>query len=75
MFNKINIHLYYILLEFQGFFIACRKGDILPLLRYNKWDNVYQNVHTCTNRSHVPNVYLFKFTSLYVIVTGPHIES
>ena len=56
MFNKINIHLYYILLEFQGFFIACRKGEILPLLRYNKWDNVYQNVHTCTNRSHVPNV-------------------
>jgi hypothetical protein len=48
MFNKINIHSWHILAKFQGFFICLRKGEILPLFRYNKWDNVYQTVYTYT---------------------------
>jgi len=48
MFIKIIIHSWEILAKFQGFFICLRKGEILPLHIYNKWDNVYQIVHTCT---------------------------
>jgi hypothetical protein len=48
MFIKIIIHSWEILAKFQGFYIYDRKGEILPLHRYNKWDNVYQTVYTYT---------------------------
>jgi hypothetical protein len=42
MFLLDSFKLFY---KFQGFYIAYRKGDILPLAIYNKWDILYQDVH------------------------------
>ena len=56
MFIKIIIHLLYILRDFQGFFIALRKGDILPLYLYIKIGHIYPRCTYSTNRTLCPNM-------------------
>lgn len=45
-----------ILLEFQGFYIALRKANILPLSLYIKIGHIYPRCTYGTNRTYCPNM-------------------